>query len=36
MLFKVIIPIYTENYIKCINKDTELLTVEPSGTYIYH
>jgi hypothetical protein len=36
MLFKEIIHIYTENHMKHINKNADLLIVKAGGTYIYH
>jgi hypothetical protein len=40
MLFKEIIPVYSENHMKPINtlcgQNTELLIVKAGGTYSYH
>jgi hypothetical protein len=36
MLFKEIIPIYTENDTKPINENADILTVNAAGTYSYH
>jgi hypothetical protein len=36
MLFKKIIPVYSEKHMKNINKNADLLTVKAGGTYIYH
>jgi hypothetical protein len=36
MLFKEIIAVYTENHAKPKTKTSQLLAVEPGGTYIYN